>query len=175
MPKINIPEYFTQTSERLVYRALMEHDVEGWVAFFENNDRLRFFGMDLSKSNMTLSKEWIDKQLERYANEGLGLLAVEEKLSGEFIGMGGILYRNFDGIDRFEIAYSLKPAYWKKGFGTEIAKQMHLFGKTHGISDKFISIIAKENTDSIHVAEKNGMHILKETVFLGMDVFVYGT
>lgn len=167
-------DYFNQTSERLQYRALTEKDIDSWTEFFENNDRLGFLGMDLSKDHKTLSTEWVMKQLDRYKNDGLGSLAVIEKFSGEFIGMGGILLREIQGRLEHEIAYSLKPKFWNKGYGTEMAKHMKNFGKQHGIAPTFISIIEKNNAASIHVAVKNGMSVLEETEFLGMQVYVYG-
>ena len=129
----------------------------------------------MSKTIHELAEGWITKQLERYEDEGLGHLAVIEKNSGEFIGMGGILPREIEGRLAFEIAYSLKPKYWKNGYGTEIAKQMRLFGFENKISNRFISIIDKDNIDSIHVAQKINMNILNETEYLGMNVYIYGT
>jgi len=41
-------------------------------------------------------------------------------------------------------------------------------------ADRFVSIIDKNNIDSINVAKKNGMEVLFETHYLGMDVYVYG-
>lgn len=167
-------DYFNQESERLLFRKLTEKDIDNWADFFDNNDRLHFLGIDLTKDSKTLATEWIYKQLERYEEQGLGHLAVVEKVSGSFIGMGGILPRDLDGKVEFEIAYSIKTPFWKKGYGTEIARQMKLVGQTNKISTSFISIIHQENVDSIHVAIKNDMQILYETIYLGMPVFVYG-
>jgi RimJ/RimL family protein N-acetyltransferase len=168
-------DYFNQESDRLRFRKLTEEDIPSWVDFFVNNDRLRFLGItDWSKSKETLAEDWIRKQLDRYEQEGFGHLAVELKESGEFIGMGGILPRELKGKTEYEISYSLKPPFWKKGYGTEMAKQMKRFGLKNIDSNRFISIIEVENVDSIHVAKKNGMSALFNTEFLGMDVVVYG-
>ncbi|MBX7242843.1 MAG: GNAT family N-acetyltransferase [Bacteroidia bacterium] len=166
--------YFNQESERLIYRALTEKDIDTWIEFFENNDRLVFLGIDLNRDNKIIATEWITKQLERYENQGLGHLAAIEKSTGEFIGMGGILPRALNGKTVHEIAYSLIPKYWNKGFGTEIARQMKHFGQQHKIAPSFISIIDKNNVASINVAKKNNMIVIAETEFMGMEVFVYG-
>lgn len=173
--KITIPQYFSQESDRLLFRKLTSNDTKSWEEFYENNDRLHFVGADISQTKEELAETAVNRQLERYENEGVGLLAVIEKNTGIFIGMGGIIFREIDGEHEFEISYSLKPAFWKKGYGTEIATQMKFFGRKLGISKHFISIINKENHDSRNVASKNGMDILKETTFMGMDVYVYGT
>lgn len=173
--KLNILEYFNQESERLTFRKLTKNDIESWKDFFEGNDRLHYLGIDLSKTKDELAESWINKQLERYEKQGLGHLAVIEKDSGEFIGMGGILPRELEEKEVFEIAYSLKPKFWKKGYGTEIAKQMKIFGSENRIAKQFISIINKNNLESINVAKKNKMEVLYETEYLGMNVFIYGT
>jgi ribosomal-protein-alanine N-acetyltransferase len=167
-------DYFSQQTDRLQFRALTESDIHSWLEFFDRNDRLAFLGIDVNKDYRTLATEWISKQLERYQADGFGHLAVIEKSSGAFIGMGGILVRELDDEKVFEIAYSLKPAFWNQGYGTEIASQIKKFGKENQIADSFISIIHKENEASIHVARKNGMKILRETNFMGMEVFVFG-
>ena len=167
-------DYFSQQSDRLQFRALSENDINSWLEFFEGNDRLAFLGIDVNKDYHTLATEWISKQLERYQADGFGHLAVIEKSSGVFIGMGGILVRELEGEKVFEIAYSLKPAYWNQGYGTEIASQIKKFGRVNQIADSFISIIHKENSASIHVAQKNGMRILRETNYLGMEGFIFG-
>ena len=167
-------DYFSQQSARLQFRALTENDIGSWLEFFTGNDRLAFLGIDVNKDYRQLATEWILKQLERYKSDGFGHLAVIEKSSGAFIGMGGILVRELDGKKVFEIAYSLKPAYWNQGFGTEIASQIKKFGKENQIADSFISIIHKENSASIHVAKKSGLKIISETNYLGMEVFIFG-
>ncbi len=166
--------YFNQESDRLRFRKLTEKDIPNWVEFFVGNDRLKYLGLDLQKNEEILAEEWIKTQLNRYENQGLGHLAVELKDNGDFIGMGGILPRELNGNNEFEIAYSLKPKYWGKGYATEIAKTMKNYAIEHLDSNRFISIIDIENTDSANVAIKNGMNVIFKTEYLGMKVNVYG-
>ena len=166
--------YFNQDSERLKFRKLTPKDIPSWIEFFVDNNRLQYLGMDLEKSKETLAKEWINAQLVRYEKQGLGHLAVELKANGQFIGMGGILPRELNGIKEYEIAYSLKPNFWGKGYATEIAKKMKRFGCEYINTNRFISIIDIGNVESANVARKNGMNVLLRTEYLGMKVDVYG-
>lgn len=166
--------YFTQESERLSFRKLTVADIPVWTTFFINNDRIKFLGIDITKAPEVLATEWIQRQLERYETQGLGHLAIIEKQTGRFIGMGGILPREIEGKQEMEIAYSLQPEFWGLGYATEIANQLRKFGFANGISNRFISIIDKENSPSLNVASKNNMNVLYETQYLGMDVFVLG-
>lgn len=166
--------YFNQQSERLIYRKLTVDDIPSWLEFFENNDRLHFLGIDLTKTNEQHAEDWITRQLKRYELQGLGFLAVVSKESGKLIGLGGILPRELNGSDEYEIAYSLIPKYWGKGYATEIAVQMKNFGFAAINTKRFISIIDLENIDSANVAIKNGMNILFKTDYQGMEVNVFG-
>ncbi len=167
-------DYFNQETERLLFRKVRKEDIPLWIPFFENNENLPYIGIDLSLPKETQATNWILKQLDRYKESGCGHLAVIEKKNGNFIGMGGIIPRDLNGKKEFEIAYSLIPAYWGKGYATELASQMRLFGFENKISNRFISIIHKENIGSINVAKKNKMTVLFETEYLDMPVFVYG-
>jgi ribosomal-protein-alanine N-acetyltransferase len=66
------------------------------------------------------------------------------------------------------------PKYWGKGYATELAVGMKRYGLANNVSDKFISIIHKENVASMNVARKNGMTNLYETKYYEMPVFVFG-
>ncbi len=82
--------------------------------------------------------------------------------------------RDLSGKKEFEIGYSVLPEYWGKGFATELAKQLKKFGLQNKVSEKFISIIHKENLASMAVATKIGMAILSEKPFMKMKVLVFG-
>ena len=167
-------DYFNQESERLTYRKLAEDDIESWMEFFVDNDMIHFVGLDPNKPHKELSELSVNKQIERYPS-GLGMLALIEKSSDNFIGMCGIIPRDLEKGKAFEIGYSIKPKYWGKGYATESAKHFKTYGLLNNIAKQFISIIARKNVDSIKVAEKNGMSLLYEMEYIGMDVFVYGT
>jgi len=167
-------DYFNQESNRLIFRKLTENDIPSWIEFFDGNDRLKYLGIDLQKSKDVLAEEWIKAQFNRYKKQGFGHLAVELKDTGSFIGMGGILPRELNGINEYEIAYSLKPGYWGNGYATEIAIQMKNFGLEYINTQRFISIIDMENVDSANVAQKNGMNVIFKTEYHGMNVDVYG-
>ena len=167
-------DYYSQETERLTLRKLTEGDIETWAEFFVDNANARFIGLDLNLPNHELAKTWIDKQLKRYTDNQFGQLAAIEKSSGNFVGLGGILTRDFNDKDEFEVSYSVLPKYWGRGFATEIATHKKAFGKQNNVSKKFISIIHKENEGSMNVARKNGMTNLYETTFYDMPVFVFG-
>jgi len=130
--------------------------------------------MNLDQDKLVLAKNWFDRQFDRYRTNEFGQLAAIEKTTGNLMGLGGILTRELQGKPEFEITYSLLPSFWGKGYATELATSMKRFGLENGVSDKFISIIHRENEASMNVARKNGMTVLYETEYLEMDVYVFG-
>ncbi len=167
-------DYFNQETDRLTLRKLTEADIPIWTEFFVDNPNARFIGLDLKKDKHELATIWLDRQFERYNPNHLGQLAAIEKTTGHFVGLAGILTRELGGHQAFEISYSMLPNHWGKGYATELAMHLKLFGRAHNISDKFISIIHKENFPSMHVAIKNGMTNLHQSTFQGMEVFIFG-
>ena len=133
--------YFNHESERLSYRKLTEADIPSWTEFFVNNDTLHFLGMDTSKSHLVLATEWIQKQIERYAESGLGHLAVIEKSTDKLVGFSGIIARDIDSGQYFEIGYSFKPTSWGKGYASEASQHLKKIGLELEISHKFLSLI----------------------------------
>lgn len=174
-PKLNQPAYFNQESERLIYRKLSENDIVSWAEFFVDNPNLSYLGRDFPDDIIKASTKWINVQLERYEQYGTGHIGVIEKDSGELIGMCGLLSREIEGNNEYEVAYSLKPKYWRKGYATEMARQMKKFGIEHRLAPRFVSMIHIENIGSIKVAENNGMKCLFESSYKDMPIFVYGT
>lgn len=175
---MQIPKnYFHQETERLIFRALTVEDISLWVDFFPNNPDVRFVGVDESKNEtpLEISTNWINRQLQRYEEDGFGMLGVIEKETGDLIGLTGIISREIEGKHEKEIGYSYLPRTWGKGYATEAAQQMHAFGKANKLAERFISIIHIENLASMRVAEKNGMKPLFNTNYLDMEVIVFGT
>jgi len=166
--------YFNHSSERLDFRALTKNDIPLWEPFFVDNDRLRFFGFDETKSNLELSTEWIERQLQRYEESGLGMLGVVEKESGALIGLCGIIPREFEGTTIYEIGYSFMQSHWGKGYASEAAKHIRAIGTQLGIASLYVSTIHPENFDSMKVAERNGMKRLRNGVFNDMELVIFG-
>jgi ribosomal-protein-alanine N-acetyltransferase len=167
--------YFSQTSDRLNFRKLTPADIPNWLVFFDDNPGIHFLGMDLTKTPLELATGWITAQFDRYENQGLGHLAIELKETGEFIGMAGIIPRDLNEINYYEIAYSFKPRFWGNGYASEAAQQLKKFGRESGLSEHYISIIDLDNFPSQKVARKNNMEILFKTDYLGMEVLIFGT
>ncbi|HYQ58010.1 MAG TPA: GNAT family protein [Draconibacterium sp.] len=78
------------------------------------------------------------------------------KETGAFIGVAGFSLSN-NKFKLGEIYYKLDPAYWGKGYATELAKRLVLLGfNTFGLH-KVEAGVATGNIKSVKVLEKIGM------------------
>jgi RimJ/RimL family protein N-acetyltransferase len=172
--------YYNQESIRLSYRALRKDDIQSWIPFFNNNPALRFVGMESSMFKHLSCEEkatkWIERQMQRKDEGQYGQVAVIEKATGNFIGVGGIIYRDEHGvIDSYEVTYSLLPAFHGMGYGTELAIHFKKYILKELPNATVISIIHRENEASINVARKNGMVPLRTIDnYMEMPITVFG-
>ena len=166
--------YYSQQSDRLLFRSFRKEDVQLWEAFFISNPTMRFLGMEnLKISNEEKATKWIGKQIEREKNEEYGQLAVLNKKNNQLIGVGGIIARELNGLREFEITYSLLPKFWGNGYATELAEHFKKYAFANIDISSVISIIHIENNASIRVALKNGMVENGKTTFMKMPVYIF--
>ena len=164
--------YYNQETDRLIFREIVKEDILNWEPFFNDNPTLKYLGVKLYSdlSSEEKSAFWINRQIDRQKNSEFGQLAVIDKETGEFIGVGGVIYRDLDSGDEYEITYSLLPKAWGKGLGTELAVHFREYIQNNLDIDSVISIIHVDNEASINVAKKNGMVHERDFEFLEMPV-----
>lgn len=167
--------YQGQESERLIYRQLKEADKELWAPFFDEDAILGFVGMLTGKFKTMTSKEraneWINFQIARHKTGTIGQLAIIEKSSGKFVGVGGIIARTDEMTSgEWEITYALLPEYRGKGYATEQSVHFKNWAFENTSKESLVSVVQVDNVASQNVAEKNGMTIEKEMHYFGMNV-----
>ena len=104
------------TTDRLLLRGFRPDDFERHAEMMADPDVSRHL---MGGRPLTRIEAW--RQLAMFAGHwvlrGYGLWAVEERATGEFLGRIGCL--NPEGFPAFEIAYTLAPWAWGKGYGAE--------------------------------------------------------
>ena len=165
---------FPIESDRLIYRHLEPQDKISWQAFFVNNPCLHFVGITEPKSPEEEADIWHDRQIKRYEETGVGILAAIEKETNRLIGNVGLIWReNVLGEQVYEIGYSVLPEEWRKGYATEMASALRMYFEQHKIAKKVISIIHVDNTGSQRVATHNGMTRGSQFDFHGSPCYQY--
>jgi ribosomal-protein-alanine N-acetyltransferase len=166
--------YYSQQTKRLNFVKITKDHCALWEPFFNDNPTLRFVGLEnATTSPIETAKGWLEKQIERMNSREFGQLAVYEKESNQFVGVGGIITREINGKPEYEITYSLLSQFWGKGYATELAMHFKDYAFEQMKIKSVISIIHIENEASINVALKNGMKKDIELTFMDMPVCIY--
>ena len=74
------------------------------------------------------AEKWIARNLQRYAEQGLGLWALELRESGRFVGDAGLTVQPVAGEGRLEVGYHIHPDLRGVGLATEAALACLDFG-----------------------------------------------
>jgi RimJ/RimL family protein N-acetyltransferase len=98
--------------------------------------------------------------------------AVEHKETGAFIGVIG--FAEPDGWPGFELAWTLAPRWWGKGYATEGAGAALAYAFTVLRKDRIISLIHPENQASIRVAKRIGERLEGRIHHFGREMLCYG-
>src|SRR5262245_57479115 len=151
-------------TERLLLRKVEENDFRAWLEFFKDprSDQHWIGKKGTPEEECT---RWYARQFERYRNDEGGMNVLIEKSTGKLIGHAGLLIQSVDGHTELEVAYSLLPAFWNKGFATEAARKCRDHAFQNRLADSLISIIAVTNTPSEKVALKNGMWLDRKILY----------
>ena len=93
-------------TRRLRLRRLTGNDWKNLASMLQDEDVMYAYEHAFSEDEVT---QWMERQMVRYEKEdGLGLLAVDLKEDGTFIGQCGLTYQNVNGEIVPEIGYLLK-------------------------------------------------------------------
>ena len=159
-------------TSRLTLRQLKQTDFDALAAILQDPQVMYAYEHAFSDGEV---RQWLDRQLERYAQYGFGLWAVLEKASGELIGQCGVTMQDWNGRQAPEIGYHLRHDKWRQGFAAEaaIACKRYAFS-TLGFSEVY-SIIRENNLPSQHVALRNGMAVRGSFMkyYYGMSMLHY--
>ncbi len=155
---------------RLFLRHFTLDDMDVVAEVLCDHDNMRFFPNRFERKD---AEEWIEKNLRRYASDGVGGWALILKPDNKFGGHCGLVRREIDGAKEIEVGYVLARHAQGQGIATEAARACMNYAFTTIEEERVISLIHPENLPSRRVAERNGMAVEKEIDFQGLPHLVY--
>ena len=172
LPDVQIPVIETP---RLRLRAHSAADLEACAAMWADPNVTRYIGGKIS----TVQETWF--RMLRYAGLwpflGYGYWAIDEKSSGMFIGELGFAdfkrnaHPSLEGAP--ELGWALASSAHGKGYATEAVRAVAAWGDQHLDQSRTVCIITPENAASVRVAEKAGFAKVAETLFSGVQTFIF--
>jgi [ribosomal protein S5]-alanine N-acetyltransferase len=157
-------------TERLVLREFAPDDADALALVLCDPECMKYYPAPIDRFGVD---QWIERNLRRYAEDGVGLWAMVLKSSGEMIGDCGIIRQHVEGEHLYEIGYHLRRDHWGRGLATEAAIACREWGFANLKVERLISLIRPENVPSCRVAERNEMTIWKEVPWRGLRHYVY--
>jgi len=155
---------------RLVLREFVPADADALALVLSDPKTMRYYPAPYDRAGV---EQWIERNIRRYAADGVGLWAMVLRESGDLIGDCGIIRQQVDSESLYEIGYHLRLDHWGKGLATEAARACREWGFKTLNSDRLISLVRPENIPSQRVAERNGMKIWKVVEWRGLKHYVY--
>jgi len=161
-----------EKTDRLDFRPVNETDFAAWLEFHKDPLTSLYWTSEKGTPEEECTK-WYAKQQWRYQHGLGGMNALIERASGLLVGHCGLLIQQVSGTTAMEIAYSLLPAFWNKGYATEAAVKCRDVAFANDYAASLISIISVTNLPSERVALKMGMYKDYQTVYNGNEVNVF--
>ncbi|EZP29583.1 GNAT family N-acetyltransferase [Microbacterium oleivorans] len=119
------------------------------------------------------SQAWLDRNLQRYDEDGFGLWAVELRdAPGRMIGQCGITRQRLEDDDILEVGYLFHRAHWHRGFATEAATASRDWAFRQLDAATIWAKVRDTNVASMNVAIRLGMTVRRRflTHYRGADM-----
>jgi [ribosomal protein S5]-alanine N-acetyltransferase len=157
-------------TERLRLREFLPGDTDALAAVISDPETMRFYPKPFDRAGV---ESWIERNQQRYRNDGHGLWAMVLKASGELVGDCGLSRQIVDGLDEIEIGYHVRRDLWGWGYAPEAAAACRYYGFERLATERLIALIRPENLPSQRVAEKIGLNWWKTVTWRDLSHHVY--
>jgi len=155
---------------RLVLREFTPQDADALALILSDPETMRYYPAPYDRTGV---EQWIERNVRRYQDDGVGLWAMALTKTHELIGDCGIIRQQVEGEALYEIGYHLRRDFWGQGLATEAAIACRDWAFAHLKTDRVISLIRPENLPSRRVAERVGMTVWKEVNWRGLPHCIY--
>lgn len=154
-------------TQRLVLREMTQGDFSALCKILQDREVMYAYEGAFSSDEVQV---WLDRQLERYKQNGFGLWAVILKETGIMIGQCGLTMQDYNSSKIMEVGYLFQKEYWHRGYASEaaIACKEYAFNKLN--ATEVYSIIRDTNIPSQNVAIRNGMSCIDKFIKHYRDV-----
>lgn len=156
-------------TKRLLLRQMTQDDLPALCRILQDEEVMYAYEHAFSDAE---AADWLNRQLQRYKDDGFGLWAVILKESGELIGQCGLTMQDIPEGRVVEIGYLFRKDCWHKGYATEAAIGCKEYAfDILGVSEVY-SIIRDNNITSQSVARRNGMEVCGQFTkhYYGIDM-----
>jgi RimJ/RimL family protein N-acetyltransferase len=152
----------TLETPRLILRPHTEADAADFVTLNCDEVVVRYTGDVAIHTEVEALHIFRNIIFPQYEKNDMGRLAVILKSTGEYLGWCGLKFLEED--NEVDIGYRLMQKHWGKGYATEAAEACIKEGFEYYKLSEIVATVVPENTGSVKVIEKIGLHFLKEEI-----------
>ena len=146
-------------TERLFLREMNKDDFDALYKVLADRDIMQHYPYTFDEKRV---RDWIERNMNRYLENGFGLWGVCLKDTKEMIGDCGLTLQNIEGEMLPEIGYHIRADHQRKGYAKEAASAVRDWAFTNTDYPALYSYCKYTNVGSYKTAESIGMHFEKE-------------
>ena len=163
------PDFQLET-DRLRLRRYRPGDLDDLHTMLSDAEHMRWYPAPFDRRAATA---WLERTLQSYETRGFGLLIVEDRATGEFVGTAGPTIQVVERVEEVEIGWHTRPGRKGEGIAPEAAAAAGDWAFASLPVDHLIALVRPENVASGRVAEKLGMRVDREVDYKGLLHRVY--
>ena len=119
------------------------------------------------------TRAFLDRSAEHWNRYGFGLWLLRTRELSDFVGYAGIQHAIIENADEVELAYAIRPEYWRNGFATEMSNAALKFGFETLHLERIVAFTLPHNLASRSVMERCGFIYQRDIVHAGLPHVMY--
>ncbi|WP_400190617.1 GNAT family N-acetyltransferase [Hymenobacter sp. B81] len=156
-------------TDRLALRRLSLDDLDAVFRLDSDPAVMRYI---IPPRTLEGTREYLQEVVGDYPRfPGLGRWAVIDKASGQLAGIH--LLKHLEASGHIEVGYRFFPAYWGRGYATEMTRALLHYGFHQLDLQQIVGITNPANLASQHVLEKCGLRYQGQQFHYGSEVRFY--
>jgi ribosomal-protein-alanine N-acetyltransferase len=160
-------------TERLVCGRPRVEDAGELAAVMLHPDVLRTTWFEPQPPTSSYVADKLAGDMAHWERYGFGPWLLRDRAGGELVGRGGLKHTTATGVAEVEIGWTIDPARWGDGLGTELARASVQAAFDRLGLDEVIAYTSPDNTASRRVMEKAGMEFEREFAYEQLPQVLY--
>ncbi|AOE48909.1 GNAT family N-acetyltransferase [Kangiella sediminilitoris] len=146
-----------KSTQRLLLRHINANDAKFLLKLYNQPAFLQQIG-DRGVNTINNAKNFILRTQQNYKRYGFWLYLVEDKVSGEPIGVNGLIQRDY--LEAPDIGFAIDEKHWRQGFAFESSQAVVEHAREIG-QKELLAITSPDNENSIKLLTKLGFDFSK--------------
>lgn len=158
-------------TDRLHLRSWLDEDVKTIYEMIQDT-AVSYYLKHVRLDEYPVLQKMAESANKSIEENGYGYFVCELKDTGEIIGLVGLNYIHLDDshFPCYTVSWILGKKYWKKGYATEAAQRLIVFGFENCQMSRICACTAMGNISSKRVMERIGMQLVDTFNFPGIEV-----